>query len=141
MARYGPIIAIEDDRDDKELLIETLQSLEIENELVCFDNAIDAFDYLKKTLQQPFLILCDVNLPALNGIEFKRKIDADPELRKKSIPFIFYSTSVNQQAVNEAYTKMTVQGFFKKGDSFEQIRKRIKLIMDYWKDCKHPNTN
>lgn len=140
MAKGGPIIAVEDDSDDKEILKEILKSLEINNEFIWFNNADDAFEYLKSTSEQPFLIFCDINLPALNGIEFKRLLDEDPQLRKKSIPFVFYSTSVNQDAINEAYTKMTVQGFFQKGDSIDEIRKTVKLIINYWEQCKHPNT-
>jgi hypothetical protein len=36
---------------------------------------------------------------------------------------------------------MTIQGFFKKGDDYEQIKKDIRLILDYWSACKHPNSD
>jgi hypothetical protein len=51
---------------------------------------------------------------------------------------VFYSTLTSQADINEAYTQMTVQVFFK-GNSFEEAKKDIKLIIDYWKLCKHPN--
>ena len=136
----GPIILIEDDLDDQEIFRDCVKELILPNDLIIFDNCPEAFIYLKVTPEQPFIIFCDVNLPVQNGIEFKRHIDEDPELRRKSIPFIFYSTSVNQATVNEAYTKMTVQGFFQKKESYHEIKSNIKLIMDYWKTCKHPNT-
>jgi CheY-like chemotaxis protein len=100
---------------------------------------MDAFDYLCATTDRPFIIFCDVNLPSMTGLEFKKKVDDNKELRRRSIPFIFYSTSVNQNAVNEAYTKMTVQGFFPKSNSFEEMRKMLALIIDYWMYCRHPN--
>jgi response regulator RpfG family c-di-GMP phosphodiesterase len=138
--KSGPIIFVEDDIDDKEIMEEVLKELNIPNKLIWFKNADDAWHYLKTTPDQPFIIFSDVNLPKLNGIDFKRRIDYDMELRRKSIPFIFYSTAVTQQIVNEAYTQMTVQGFFQKSNGFEEMKENIKLILDYWMACKHPNT-
>jgi len=139
MAATGPIVVIEDDIDDLDILKEALKENEVKNELLCFSNGPDAMEYLLTTVQQPLLILCDVNLPRQNGIEFKTQIDADPVLRKKSIPFIFYSTYVSQYAVNEAYNNLTVQGFFQKNDTYEEFRNVIKTMIDYWSLCKHPN--
>ena len=141
MAKSGSIVVIEDDIDDKDLFIEILKELKVPNAVVWFARTEDAFDYLKRTTDKPFLIFSDVNLPKQNGIEFKRQLDADEDLRKKSIPFIFYSTSVAQKVVNEAYTKMTVQGFFQKASNYDEIKNNIKLIIDYWTACKHPNTD
>ena len=139
MAKAGPIVILEDDVDDQEILESILKELGVQNKLVWFPKAAQAFEYLKTTTEQPFIIFSDINLPGENGIEFKRKIDNDPALRKKSIPFIFYSTTVNQEAVNEAYTQITVQGFFEKGISYDEIKSRIQRILDYWTDCRHPN--
>lgn len=130
---------VEDDADDKEVFEGILSDLKIQNKLIWFNKSDAAFTYLKTTSDRPFIIFSDVNLPLESGIEFKRRIDADPQLRQKSIPFVFYSTSVNQQAVNEAYTKMTVQGFFQKGSSYDEIKGHVKLILDYWMICRHPN--
>jgi response regulator RpfG family c-di-GMP phosphodiesterase len=138
--KSGPIIIVEDDVDDKEIMEDALKELKVPNKLVWFKNCDDAWQYLKTTLDQPFIIISDVNLPRQNGLDFKRQIDNDAELRRKSIPFIFYSTAVNQQIINEAYTKMTVQGFFQKSTGFEEMKRNIKLILDYWTACKHPNT-
>lgn len=138
--KSGPIIIVEDDMDDKEIMEDALKELHVSNKLIWFKNCDDAWQYLKTTTDQPFVIFSDVNLPRQNGIEFKRQIDNDQQLRRKSIPFIFYSTAVNQQIVNEAYTQMTVQGFFQKSNGFEEMKKNIKLILDYWTACKHPNT-
>jgi len=59
-------------------------------------------------------------------------------LRKKSIPFIFYSTSAKIHDVDEAFEQMSVQGFFKKHSDFVSSKKQIKLILDYWKESEHP---
>lgn len=138
--KNGPIIIVEDDVDDKDILEEIIHTLEVPNKLIWFNNCMSAFDYLKTTIDQPFLIFSDVNMPRESGVEFKKRIDADHELRRKSIPFVFYSTSADQKTVNEAYTKMTVQGFFKKSHDYDEIMHNIKVIIDYWKICKHPNS-
>jgi CheY-like chemotaxis protein len=137
--KSGPIIIIDDDADDRAIFESALEELTINNKRLWFTNCRDAFDHLRKTDEQPFIIFCDVNIPELAGIEFKRQIDKDPSLRKKSIPFIFYSTSVDQATVNEAYTEMTVQGFFRKKNRYDEIKKDIKLILEYWQECRHPN--
>lgn len=140
MSKAGPIIIIEDDVDDRELLEEVIRELQISTELVWFDLCDKAFDYLKTTAKQPFIIFCDVSLPKQTGMEFKKQIDNDKQLRKKSIPFIFYSTAINQETINEAYTEMTVQGYFQKGTNLMEIKRDIEIIIEYWKRCKHPNT-
>jgi CheY-like chemotaxis protein len=112
--KSGPVILIEDDADDKDVFMDILKDLQVTNPVIWFQNCDEAFSYLKKTSEQPFIIFCDVNIPGLSGIQCKRQIDDDKELRKKSIPFVFHSTSIDQKTVNEAYTKMTVQGFFQK---------------------------
>ena len=138
--RSGPIVIIEDDADDKTIFEEILQELAVKNKLIWFIHSTDAYQYLMTTSDQPFLIFCDVNIPGDNGLEFKRQIDNNPFLRRKSIPFVFYSTSVDQYAVNEAYTTMTVQGFFQKGNTYEEMKRYIRTIIDYWLICSHPNT-
>jgi len=138
--KTGPIVLVEDDFDDKKFFEVALTDLKVPNKLLWFDNCHEALDYLKTTEEKPFLIFSDINLPLQTGIEFKRDIDADPELRKKSIPFIFYSTSVNQQAVNDAYLKITVQGYFEKPDQYKGVVNTLNVIIDYWKVCIHPNS-
>jgi CheY-like chemotaxis protein len=138
--KQGPIIIVEDDAEDADIFQDILIELDVKNKMIWFTNSNDAFFYLKATTDQPFIIFCDVNLPVINGIEFKRQVDSDAELRRKSIPFVFYSTSVSQATVNEAYTQMTVQGFFQKKNTYAEVKGDIKLILNYWKDCKHPNT-
>src|SRR4051812_42408906 len=109
MSQSGPIILVDDDVEDEELIREVLHEMGIKNKLIHFDKCVTAFEYLKSTLDGPFIILSDINLPVQSGIEFKRQIDADPQLRAKSIPFVFLSTSIDKKAVDVAYKEMTVQ--------------------------------
>jgi CheY-like chemotaxis protein len=140
MAKRGPIILVEDDVDDKTIFEEALEDIGAKNSLRWFINPIEAFSYLATTEEKPFLIFCDINLPKQNGLDFKARIDADKYLRQKSIPFIFYSTSAAQETVNKAYMQLTVQGFFQKKHSYDEIKKVLSLVIDYWAACKHPNS-
>lgn len=141
MSKSGPIIIIEDDADDKEIFESIVKDLNIKNEIIWFIETKSAFSFLKNTGKKVFLIFCDINLPGKNGIEFKRDIDADMELRKKSIPFVFLSTQASQNDIEEAYINLTVQGFFKKGNDYNQMKIMLKNIFEYWKSSLHPNTN
>ncbi|RYY21943.1 MAG: response regulator [Chitinophagaceae bacterium] len=140
MSSKGPIVIIEDDEDDQEFYSSTLSTLGIANEVMYFDAAEPAYKFLEDTSTQPFLIICDINLPGMSGIEFKKKIYENPYLRHKSIPFIFLSTSSNKNSVTEAYNMM-VQGYFVKPNSVKELTTLIEQIISYWKVCKHPNSD
>lgn len=140
MAKSGPILIVEDDEDDKFIFEDILKGLGYTNKVIWYQQTEQAYEYLLHTTDSVFIILSDISIPGSSGLEFKRRIDTTPELRKKSIPFIFYSTAARQQDVNEAYTQMTVQGFFKKERDFKSMKATIALILNYWQVCRHPNT-
>lgn len=136
--RTNPIVLVEDDKDDYELFKNALKDLHFEHRLIWFENSIEALEYLKKEEEQPFLIFSDINMHLQNGIEFKTKIDADERLRKKSIPFIFYTTTIDKEFVNKAYTELIIQGFFQKAGDYNEMKTNLKIIIDYWECCQHP---
>lgn len=138
--KNGPILLIEDDVDDQEFITDALQMLGVKNMVEIFDNGQKAFDFLLNTELQPFIILSDVNLPIMNGLQLKSEIQRNDYLRNKSIPFVFLSTSADLKAVNEAF-ELNVQGFFVKENTYDGIQKQLKQIIDYWKSCRHPNSN
>lgn len=139
MSKNSPIIIVEDDEDDKEIFEAAVREIGINNEIIWFSETQSAFSFLSSTDEVVYLIFCDINLPGRNGMEFKRDIDENPKLRKKSIPFLFFSTVASQDDVNEAYTNLVVQGFFKKQSSYEEMKKMLRKIFDYWDICYHPN--
>ena len=132
---------VDDDADDQEIVTDILKELSVPNKLVYFNLCADALTFLKSTTKQPFIILCDINLPQQNGLDFKKQIDADKELRHKSIPFIFYSTAATKAVVTKAFTEMTVQGFFQKSSNMKELKHAMFTINEYWKLCKHPNAD
>lgn len=141
MRNAGPIIIVEDDEDDIEIVTDLLKDLAMLNEVIFFNKAADAFNFLKSSTKQPFIILCDINMPGINGFDLKRQIDKHPQLRQKSIPFIFFSTAATPAIVNAAYAEMTIQGFFQKSADLRILKQQLSAILEYWRLCKHPNTD
>jgi len=138
MNRNGPVIIIEDDVDDKEMLEIVFHKLGYPNELLFFLNGQDALDFLNATDKIPFLILSDINMPKLDGFALRDKIKMDAKLQLKCIPYLFFSTASSQKAVIDAYS-LSVQGFFIKQNTMEELEKTISVIMEYWKRCAAPN--
>src|SRR5690606_16626462 len=101
MSKSGPIVIVEDDADDKEIFESIVRDLNLKNEIVWLTETKNALSFLKTTDKKVFLIFCDINLPGKNGIELKREIHADLELRKKSIPFVFLSTQASRSDIEE----------------------------------------
>ena len=77
-------------------------------------------------------------MPKLNGLELREKIHTNEDLRLKCIPYLIFSTSSEQKFVVDAYSK-SVQGFFVKPFSFEELKQTIKTIIEYWQKCESPN--
>ena len=117
MNKKGPIIIIEDDSDDQDILSEVFKELNYKNELIFFDDGVQALEYLTNTEIQPFLVLSDINMPKLNGMELREKVHNNEDLRLKSIPYLFFTTSAEQKHVIDAYSR-SIQGFFVKPNNY-----------------------
>ena len=138
MNKGGPIIIIEDDKDDQELLLEVFTELDYKNEIKFFADGEMALEYLTDTTIEPFIIFSDINMPKLNGMELRAKIHENEDLRIMSIPYLFFTTTAEQQHVIDAYSK-SIQGFFVKPTSFAELKETIKIIVEYWQKCVSPN--
>jgi CheY-like chemotaxis protein len=134
----GPIIIVEDDPDDQEIYTESIRSIGIPNEIKFFEGGEPALEYLITTDDQPFIILSDVNMPGMSGLEFKERIQSDDYLRLKGIPFVFISTNASATAVRKAH-ELSVQGYFEKPSNLAGIRNMLKTMFDYWAMCRHIN--
>lgn len=138
MNKEGPIIIIEDDLDDQEVLQDVFKDLNYMNEIIFFGDAELALEYLVTTEIKPFIIFSDINMPKLSGLDLRDKVHQNEDLRIKSIPYLFFTTSAEQKTVVDAYSK-SIQGFFVKPSSFVEIKDTIKIIVAYWQKCVSPN--
>jgi CheY-like chemotaxis protein len=136
--KNGPIVIIEDDADDQEFFIEIFKKLNYPNKVIFFSDGQQALDHIDKTDESPFLILSDINMPKLNGFALREKLKTDAKLSNKCIPYLFFSTAVDQKSVIDAYSQ-SVQGFFVKPNSMTELEKTISAIMEYWRRCAAPN--
>ncbi len=133
-----PIIVIDDDDEDLEIILKAFSELKVENEIIVFNDGLKFLEYIKATESGTFFILCDVNMPKLTGIKLKKIIHDDEKLRIRCVPFIFLSTSGASNAIMKAYS-YGVQGYFIKPDSIEKLKEILQAMITYWSDSQHPN--
>jgi CheY-like chemotaxis protein len=138
MAADGPIIIIDDDPDDQTFARTIISSFKLPNHIRIFNNGKEGLNYLETTSENPFLIISDLDMPLMNGLELRENIFKNTELRKKSIPFIFLSGSATPQDVERAF-ELTVQGFFVKTHDLEKLRNILTMIVNYWQNSLEPN--
>lgn len=133
----GKIILVDDQVYEKHLLKDALYEKDWDIEVEYFNNAKDALKHLKKNADEIFLIISDMNMPGMSGMDFKKTIDSDDFLRQKSIPFIFVSNDPDREKMFEAY-HYRVQGYFSKPDTVEKQADMLEIIVQYWISCSHP---
>lgn len=138
MNSHGPVIIIEDDSDDQFIFEEVFRKLNYPNEVIFFFDGQKALDFLNRNDVTPFIILSDINMPKLDGFALRSKIRMDANLQVKCIPYLFFSTASSQRAVIDAYS-LSVQGFFIKQNTIDELEKTIRVIMEYWQRCVSPN--
>lgn len=95
MNKQGEIIVIDDDKDDQEFIVAALNELQINNKVTVFTNGKDALHYLNSHSKELFLILCDINMPVLNGIELRHKVQFIDLKHVKAAPFLYLTTASN----------------------------------------------
>jgi CheY-like chemotaxis protein len=139
MAKKGPILIVEHDEDDQHILEKILLELGVENKLYFFNQSEKVIPFLMSITERPFLIIADVHIPGMDGVELRRKINEIDFLKSKSIPFIFLTTTARAKEVDDAYKNM-VQGYFEKADHMDQMKSSLKIIIDYWTLAQHPNS-
>lgn len=138
MNKIGPIVVIEDDVDDQEILDEIFNNLNYKNPVIYFTDSEEALQFLIDTKIKPFLILSDINMPKLTGFELRQKVHTNEDLNLKCIPYLFFTTTSAQKAIVDAYSQ-SVQGFFIKANSSDKLESTIKKIIEYWQECEAPN--
>lgn len=132
------IILIDDDKDDMDMLCDAIKSLNIKKEVVTFSKSEDALKYLQTSGEVPLLILCDVNMPLMNGFELRSRIYCDDKLKLKLVPFLFLSTSYQPIDILRAY-ELSVQGYFKKPPTFIELKDLLQTIIAYWDKSYRPS--
>jgi CheY-like chemotaxis protein len=89
MHKSGPIVIVDDDKEDLELYNLVLQSMKVTNQVLLFDQASEFLKYMRGNNETVFFILCDINMPQMDGFELRNEINLDAHLSAKSIPFLY----------------------------------------------------
>jgi len=137
MRSSKPIMLVEDDTVDAMTVERALNELKVKNELIHKDNGEDALEYLEsETSHMPCLILLDLNMPKMGGIEFLKIAKADEKL--KSIPVVVLTTSKDEQDKVESF-KFSVAGYIVKAVDYKKFVEAIRTIDLYWTLSEFPN--
>ena len=132
----GPIVVIEDDQDDQQILEVVFKELEYYENVIFFADAEKALQYLTTTTTKPFLIFSDINMPKISGIQLRAQLLARQFLAHET-PFLFLTTSTNKNNIKDAYSN-AAHGYFIKPNSYLEFKEMIKSIIEYWQKCEAP---
>ncbi len=133
-----PILLVEDNDDDVRLTQRALQKNKISNPLVVVGDGVQALDYLligAERMELPSLVLLDLKLPRLDGLEVLRRIRADPKLRRQ--PVVILTTSREEQDIVRSYD-LGANSYIRKPVDFEQFTAAINQLGLYWLVLNEP---
>ncbi|AXG72878.1 response regulator [Flavobacterium arcticum] len=123
------ILLIEDDAIEVMKFNRVLKNMESNHKIVEANNGEEALVILREQLIVPDIIVLDLNMPKINGIEFLTILKQDDVL--KYIPAIILTTSDNHKDLMECY-KIGIAGYIIKPLKYEDYVNRIKKLIDYW---------
>ncbi len=131
------ILLVDDSSSDVELTMRELRKHKLANRIQVAEDGEEALDYLFRRgrysglplTDRPKVILLDLNLPKVDGLEVLRAIRGDP--RTMSIPVVILTSSKEQQDLIKGY-RLGVNAFIQKPVDFEQFRKTIRDIGMFW---------
>lgn len=131
------ILLVEDDPLDMEMTMRALRSEQVHNRIVVVRDGEEALDFLfargayqgHARERLPGLVLLDLNLPKVDGLQVLREIKADPALR--AIPVVILTSSAEQRDLVESYN-LGVNSYIQKPVDSLQFRQSVKALGYYW---------
>jgi len=139
MATARPILLVEDNPDDETLTLRALGKNQIEAPVVVAHDGVEAVDYLfgleangsRHANPLPVVVLLDLKLPRIDGLEVLRRIRADE--RTATLPVVVLTTSCENLDLRQAYS-LGANSYIRKPVDFERFERAIGLIGHYWLD-------
>lgn len=136
MDARGSILLVEDDPNDIELTLSALAELDLARDVVVACDGAKALDYLyrrgafaSRAEGLPKVILLDLKLPIVNGVEVARTIKSDERLR--SIPVVVLTSTGEPQHIQECY-EAGVNALVLKSSRFPEFTDKVKLVGLFW---------
>jgi CheY-like chemotaxis protein len=136
MQPLKPILLVEDDNVDAMTVKRAMRDLREQHSVIHSVNGEEAMRYLTRPeAVKPFVILLDLNMPKMSGIEFLKVIKARPEL--KTIPIIVLTTSKEKRDVLESF-ELGAAGYMVKPVDYLKFVEILSKIMMYWSSSELP---
>ncbi len=136
MSTFRPILLAEDNPNDVELTLSALHSLNLANEVVVVNDGASVMDFLcrrnafaSRTSPQPAVLLLDLKMPRMDGLETLRAIRADPELRL--VPVVILTSSREETDLVKGY-RLGANGYVVKPVDFDQFIAAVSQLGVYW---------
>ncbi len=131
------ILLVEDNPDDEALTLRALKKNNIANEVVVTRDGVEALEYLfgegrfsgRDPAHRPEVILLDLKLPKLDGLEVLRRMRADEHTRR--IPVVILTTSSEEQDIAASYD-LGANSYIRKPVDFQQFLEAVRQLGLYW---------
>ena len=137
MRNSKPILLVEDDLADVMIVKRAMKELEVTNELVHTSNGKEALEYLRNGGDKSVgIILLDLNMPKMDGVEFLKIAKADETLQK--IPVVVLTTSGNERDIAESF-RLGAAGYMVKPVGYNGFVEIVRTINSYWTLSELPN--
>jgi len=143
MATDRPILLVEDNPDDEALTLRAFSKNRIANQVIVARDGVEALDYLfgagpyagRDMSVMPAVVLLDLKLPRIDGLEVLRRIRADD--RTRLLPVVILTTSKEQQDIREAYG-LGANSYIRKPVDFEKFIYAVGQMGLYWLALNEP---
>lgn len=143
MSSERPILLVEDNPDDEALTLRAFSKNKIPNPVVVARDGVEALDYLagkgvhagRDMSVMPAVILLDLKLPRIDGLEVLRRIRADN--RTSLLPVVVLTTSKETQDIHQAY-RLGANSYIRKPVDFERFIQAISQLGIYWLTLNEP---
>jgi CheY-like chemotaxis protein len=134
------ILLVEDDPQDLDLTLRALRLARLTNNIRVARDGAEALDYIFGEgpwagRSPPDIVVLDLKLPKVDGMEVLRRAKSDP--RTRAIPIVVLTSSKQERDVVESY-KLGVNSFISKPVSFEQFTEAVRQLGFYWALLNHP---
>ena len=137
MKNAKSVLLVEDDAIDVMTVRRAFKDLKLTNALDHVTNGEEALEYLRRADRTlPCVILLDLNMPRMNGIEFLKVVKADPALKR--IPVVVLTTSTEDGDIVNSY-RLSVAGYIVKPVDYKKFVEAIRTIDLYWTISELPS--
>lgn len=132
-----PILLVEDDKVDAMTVKRSLREIHVTNDVSVVGNGEEALQFLRRPgAECPCIILLDLNMPKMNGLELLQILKKDPSFKK--VPVVVLTTSKNDQDKFESFD-LGVAGYMIKPVDYQQFVEVVRTINLYWTLSEMPD--